>query len=116
MTYKKLFDTVNHILLSKHEQYGIRGNVLAWFKSNLPDRYHYVSMNGMTSNLLNVPYGVPQGSVLGPLFSYFFINDLPKTTKKLKFYLFADDTNIHFESQTLGKLYKKVNTELKCVK
>ena len=114
---QKAFDTVNHdILLSKLEHYVIRGIALAWFKSYLSDRYQYVSMNGFTSNLLNVPYGVPQGSVIGPLLFLIFINDLPNTTKKLKFYLFADDTNIYFESQSLGNLCKKVNNELKYVK
>ena len=73
-------------------------------------------MNGINSDQLNIPYGVPQGSVLGPLLFLIFINDLPKTRKKLKFYLFVDDTNIYIESQTLGKLCKKVDTELKYVK
>ena len=102
---QKAFDTVNHrILLSNMEHYGIRGCALEWFKSYLSNRKQYVSVNGSNSNLLPINYGVPQGSVLGPLLFLIYINDLPNTSKKLTFYLFADDTNIYYESKDLSDL------------
>ncbi len=114
---QKAFDTVNHkILLDKLEHYGVRGTALAWFKSYLSNRCQYVSVNGHNSSYLNVSCGVPQGSVLGPLLFLIFINDLPASTRKLSFYLFADDTNIYFESDSLSKLEQVVNKELKKVK
>ena len=65
---QKTFDTVEHyILLTKLEHYGIRGLANDWFKSYLSDRKQFVSINGHDSNLASVLYGVPQGSVLGPL-------------------------------------------------
>ena len=114
---QKAFDTVNHnILLSKLEHYGVRGCALEWFRSYLSDRKQYVSVNGSNSSLLSINCGVPQGSVLGPLLFLLYINDLPNASKKLTFYLFADDANICYESKDLSDLNKTTNKELRLVK
>ena len=111
---KKAFDTVNHkILLTKLEHYGIRGSLLKWFETYLTDRKQYVFFNGISSELASISCGVPQGSVLGPLLFLLYINDLPNISSKLNFFLFADDTNIYYESDNLKTLEKVLNTELK---
>ena len=111
---RKAFDTVNHdILLLKMEHHGVRGTSLQWFKSYLYERKQYVYINGECSELKLISCGVPQGSVLGPLLFLIYINDLPNISNKLDLYLFADDTNIYYEDESLGNLEKKVNKELK---
>jgi len=71
---KRAFEVVNReILLNKLEGYGIKGTVLNWFKSYLINRTQRVKFNGLLSGSINVDLGVPQGSVLGPLFFLLYI-------------------------------------------
>ena len=73
LIFKKAFDTISHsILLRKLYHYGIRGVPLQWFESYLFNRKQYLSVNGHTSEELPITYGVPQGSLLGLLFFYFY--------------------------------------------
>ena len=110
----KAFDTVEHdILLSKLEHYGIRGVANEWFKSYLSNRNQYVSINGYDSNLADVKFGVPQGSVLGPLLFLIYINDLNQALKFCKVHHFADDTNLLHFSKSIYRLNKCVNLDLK---
>ena len=97
------------ISVSCLEHYGIRGNVLSWFQSYLTGRSQYVSVNGHVSTTLPIGCGVPQGSVLGPLLFLIYVNDLASVSKVLKFYLFADDRSIYFDSNDLFTLQKVVN-------
>ena len=94
----------------------MRGSSLNWFESYLSNRKQYVSVNGHSSSLGDVICGVPQGSVLGPLLFLLYINDLPNASKILSFFLFADDTNIYYESDNVTELKIKINKELQKVK
>ena len=111
---QKAFDTVNYqILLAKLTYYGIRGVTNDWFKSYLSNRNQYVSINGFDSGLTSINCGVSQGSVLGPLLFLLYINDLNQTIKFCKVHHFADDTNLLCLSNSIKKLNKLVNTDLK---
>ena len=82
----------------------------------MTSRTQFVSISGKDSYPLDITCGVPQGSVLGPLLFLLLINDLPSASKHLKFYLFADDTNLYHDSETLDDVIKKVNKGLKHIK
>ena len=95
MDLSKAFDTLDHTLLIHKFQYcGISGTALNWFQSYLTDRVQYVEINSLSSTLGVITTGVPHWSILGPLFSFININDLPSVSKTFKFILFADDTNL----------------------
>ena len=112
----KAFDSLSHkILLEKLEIYGIRGAALRWFYSYLSLRKQYTVYNGCKSSLTSVSYGVPQGSILGPVLFLLYINDITRCTDKLKFLLFADDTTIYIQGHDLNLIKNTLNSELKKV-
>jgi hypothetical protein len=110
----KAFDSISHhTLFRKLEFYGIRGNVLLWFKSYLSNRYIKVKVKNTTSDNYLMTYGTPQGSVLGPLMYLILANDLVKTLKFCNCVTFADDTTVFASGSNLKFLFRKINEDLK---
>ena len=111
----KAFDTLNHqILFSKLERYGIRGVALQWIKSYFENREQFVQYD-VTSSKQIIQCGVPQGSILGPLFFILYINDLPNALRLAEPLLYADDTSIHYSHPDPLMLATVLNQELSSI-
>jgi hypothetical protein len=89
----KAFDRID-LLLTKLESFGFSDSLVELIRSYLSDRFMYVGVNGYASKSFKQESGVPQGSVLGPLFFNIFINDLVDDLD-VPHLLFADDMKIY---------------------
>ena len=109
---KKAFDTVNFsILLDKLKFYGIDDLELLWFQNYLSRSQFCMAGSSSRSDLLKMILGIPQGTCLGPILFLIFINDLPNATAFFSL-LFADDTTLQLEAETVEQLFSKATIEL----
>ena len=93
---------VDHeILLSKLDRYGIRGHANNIYRSYRTNREQSTFVNGPKLDTKRINFGVPQGSVLGPLFFLLYINDIYRAVDKTTIRIFANDTSLPIYVQNL---------------
>ena len=115
------FDTIDHgILLDKLlKDYGIGGKAIQWIQSYLQSRSFCVKIEDSISSLLELLFGVPQGSLLGPILFILYIKALQKIAAKygLDIQLYADDSQLYisFHPSRPSELVNATDSVNKCL-
>ena len=110
----KAFDSVDHnILIDKLYFYGIRGTASNLIKSYLNNRNQCVKVNGVKSSYKTIGQGVPQGTILGPLFFIIYINDMLMLIKDIIAY--ADDTVVMCSENSWSEVERQLNSYLNVI-
>ena len=105
------------VLLYKLKYYGVTDTAFDLLKSYLTNRKQYVVFDSCQSEHVEIYTGVPQGSILGPLFFSIYINNIITVSDRLNFLMYADDTTIYFNVEDFDNLTKEtdINRELEKV-
>ena len=111
---KKAFDSVDREkLIAKLKHYGIEGSALEWFRSYLNGRRQQTKIGNKLSDLAFILFGVPQGSILGPILFSIYINYLASVCEHSFPFLFADDGTLYFDNVERGALgFTNIKSEL----
>ena len=111
--FKKAFDCVQHnLLLGKLQDLGLGAEVLGWVTSYLAGRRQRVYANNVYSTSQRVTQGVPQGSVLGPLFYIIYANEVAKVAKNCEVALYADDTVLYEANANFNESVAKMQDDI----
>ena len=111
--FRKAFDCIQHTtLLHKLSKIGLQPKVISWFESYLTGRRQRVLANNTHSSYQDITQGVPQGSVLGPLFYIIYANDIVNRVKFCNIALYADDTVLYLARNNFAKTVKDMQVDI----
>lgn len=116
------FDTIDHDLMLQRleESLGVKGAVLKWFSSYLKNRTSEISIEYEKSNPAKCKYGVPQGSVLGPILFTIYTMPLAKiiASYNINYHFYADDTQLYlsFDPKNRASFSDSLSTVQECIK
>ena len=107
---QKAFDTIDHdILLKKLSAIGFSNHTIGWFKSYVSNRLFRLNLENC-SDSTNITFGVPQGSILGPLLFLMYVSDMPQAVKS-NLFLYADDSRLVFQGKDVIEVEKQLNED-----
>ena len=116
MDLSKAFDCIRHdLLIAKLHEYGFSREALLLVYSYLENRQQRVKINGSFSSYKHLRFGVPQGSVLGPLFFNIYINDLMLSIQETDICNYADDTTIYTCDIRLENVISRLENDSKII-
>ena len=116
MDLSKAFDCIRHdLLIAKLHAYGFSREALLLIYSYLENRQQRVRINGSFSSYKHVQLGVPQESILGPLFFNIYINDLLLSIQETDICNYADDTTIYTCDMHLDNVIFKLENDSKII-
>ena len=110
----KAFDTLDHDKMrEKLSLLGFNDSAVIWFNNYLTDRTQSITVNGVVSDPKFIQYGVPQGSILGPLLFIIYINELPSVIQNCySIQLYADDTLLFFSCKSIARIESMLSGDL----
>ena len=96
------------MLLSILQLLGFSNNAINWFRSYFPNRTFHLNLNNYMSSSGKILCGVPQGSILEPLFFLININDMPQAVES-NLFIYVDDSGLVFQHKDINKTIQQLN-------
>ena len=105
----------HHLLLRKLTNIGLTSSTTQWFRSYLTNRSQITSVGDAHSAAAEMPVGLPQGSILGPLLFFIYVIDLPDCHLANDIVLYADDAVTYYSTKNVSDLEHHTNADLRIV-